>query len=53
MSPLLKVPKIAITHLSLGRSPQNQKKKFQGRENSLGQLIDKKSVAVVVLEKYA
>ena len=25
MSPLLKVAKIAITHLSLGLSPQNQK----------------------------
>ena len=37
MSPLLKVAKIAIT--------------FRGRENSLGQLIYKKSVAVVVLEK--
>ena len=52
MSPLLKVAKIAITHLSLGLSPQNPPK-FQGRENSLGQLIDKKSVAVVVLEKSA
>ena len=50
MSPLLKVSKIAITQLSLGLSQQNQKK-FQGHENSLGQLIDKKSVAVVVLEK--
>ena len=35
MSPLLKIDKIAITHLSLGFSPQN-KKKFQGHENSLG-----------------
>ena len=52
MIPLLKVDKIAITHLSLGLSPQNLQK-FQGRENSLGQLIDKKSVAVVVLEKFA
>ena len=43
MSPLLKVAKIAITHLSLGLS----------HENSLGQLIYKKSVAVVVLEKSA
>ena len=51
MSPLLKVAKIAITHLSLGLSPQNQKK-FQGHENSLGQLIYKKSVAVAVLGKY-
>ena len=41
MSALLKVAKIAITHLSLGLSPQNQKN-FQGRENSLGQLIYKK-----------
>ena len=41
MSPLLKVAKIAITHLSLGLSPQNQKK-FQGHDNSLGQLIYKK-----------
>ena len=41
MGPLLKVAKIAITHLSLGLSPQNQKK-FQGHENSLGQLIYKK-----------
>ena len=49
MSPLLKVAKIAITRFSLGLSPQNQQN-FQGRENSLGQLIDKKSVAVVVLE---
>ena len=38
MSPLLKVAKIAITHLSLGLSPQNPK----GHENSLGQLIYKK-----------
>ena len=40
MSPLIKVAKTAITHLSLGLSPQNQKK-FQGHENSLGQLIHK------------
>ena len=52
MSPLLQVAKIAITHLSLGLSPQNQKY-FQGRKNSLRQLIYKKSVAVVVLEKSA
>ena len=52
MSPLLKIAKIAITHLSLGLSQQNQKN-FQGHENSLGQLIYKKSVAVVVLEKSA
>ena len=52
MSPLLKVAKIAITHLSLGPSPQNQKN-VQGHENSLGQLIYKKSVAVAVLEKSA
>ena len=50
MSPVLKLAKIAITHLSLGLSPQNQKN-FQGHENSLGQLIYKKSVAVAVLEK--
>ena len=36
MSPLLKIDKIAITHLSLGLSSQNQKN-FQGHENSLGQ----------------
>ena len=30
MSPLLKVAKIAITHLSLGLSPQNQKNFFKG-----------------------
>ena len=36
MSPLLKVAKIAITHLSLCLS-QNQQN-FQARENSLGQL---------------
>ena len=31
MSPLLKVAKIAITHLSLGLSPQNPKQKhFRG-----------------------
>ena len=52
MIPLLQVAKIAITHLSLGLSPQNPQK-FQGRENSLGQLIDKKSVGVIVLEKFA
>ena len=52
MSPLLEVANIAITHLPLGLSPQNQQN-FQGRENSLGQLIHKKSVAVVVLEKSA
>ena len=53
MSPLLKVAKIAITLLSLGLSPQN-KQNFQVRDNSLGQLIDKKSVAVVdFLEKSA
>ena len=39
-----------ITCLSLGLSPQNQQI-FQGCENSLGQLIDKKSLAVVVLKK--
>ena len=47
MSPLLQVAKIAITHLSLGLSPQNQKF-FRGRENSLGQLIYKNSVDVVI-----
>ena len=52
MSPLLKVAKIAITHLFLGLSPQNQNN-FQGHENSLGQLIYQKSVAVAVLEKSA
>ena len=52
MSPLLKIDKIAITHLSLSLSPQS-KKNFQGHENSLGQLIYKKSVAVAVLEKSA
>ena len=52
MNPLLKVAKIAITHLSLGLSPQNQKN-FQGHENSLEQLIYKKPVAVAVLEKSA
>ena len=50
MSPLLKVAKIVITRLSLRLSPQNQQN-FQGHENSLGQLIDRKSLAVVVLEK--
>ena len=50
MSPLLKVAKIAITRLSLGLSPQKQQD-FQGHENSFGQLIDKKFLAVVVLEK--
>ena len=39
-----------ITHLSLGLSPQIQNN-FQRHENSLGQLICKKSVAV--LEKSA
>ena len=48
MSPLLKVANIAIPCLSLGLSPQNQQN-FQGYENSLGQLIDKKSLAVGVL----
>ena len=52
MSPLLKVANIAITRLSLGLEQQNQLN-FQGHENSLGQLTDKKSVAVVVLEKSA
>ena len=52
MRALLKVAKIAITQLSVGLNPQNQKN-FQGHENSLGQLIYKKSVAVVVLEKSA
>ena len=52
MSPLLKVAKIAISRSSLGLSAQNQKK-IQGHENSLGQLIYKKSVAVAVLEKSA
>ena len=52
MSLLLEVVKIAITHLSLGLSLQNQQN-FQVHENSLGQLIDKKSVAVVALEKSA
>ena len=51
MSPVLKVAKIAITHLSLVLSPQNQKN-FQGHKNSLGQFT-KKSVAVAVLEKSA
>ena len=40
MNPLLKVAKIAITHLTLGPSPQNQQN-FQGRENSSEQLINK------------
>ena len=40
MRALLKVAKIAITHLSVGLNPQNQKI-FQGHENSLGQLITK------------
>ena len=52
MSALLKVAKIAITHLVLGLSPQSQKN-VQGRENLLGKFIYKKSVAVVVLEKSA
>ena len=52
MSPLLKVAKIAITHL-IFRPKSIKPKKFQGHENSLGQLIYKKSVAVVVLEKSA
>ena len=52
MSALLKVAKIAITHLSLGLSPQNQQN-FHACENSLVQLIDQKFVAVVVLEKSA
>ena len=30
MSPLLKVAKIAITHLSVGLSPQNPPKNFKG-----------------------
>ena len=38
MSPLLKVAKMAITPLPLGLSLQKQQN-FQGRENSLGQLI--------------
>ena len=49
MTLILKVAKIAIAHLSLGLSPQNPKK-FQVHENSLGQLVYKKSVAVAVLE---
>ena len=52
MSPLLKVAKIAVTLLSLGLSPQNQQN-FQGHESSLGQLIEKKSLAVEVLEQSA
>ena len=52
MSPLPKVAKIAITRLFLGLSSENQQN-FQGRENSLGQSIDKKSLYVVVLEKSA
>ena len=52
MRALLKVAKIAISRLSVGLNPQNQKN-FQGHENSLGQLNYKKSVAVVVLEKSA
>ena len=43
MSVLLKEAKIAITHLSLGVGPQNQQN-FQGRENSLGQLIYEKKL---------
>ena len=50
MSPLLQVAKIAFTHFRPKSINQNF---FQGRENSLGQLIYKKSVAVVVLEKSA
>ena len=50
MSPLLKVANIATTRLSLGLGQQNQQN-FQGHENLLGQSIDQKSVAVVVLEK--
>ena len=52
MSPLLKVSNITITRLSLGLGQQNQQN-IQGHENSLEQLIDKNSVAVVVLEKSA
>ena len=43
MSPLLKLAKIPITHLSLGLSPQNPPK-IQGHENSLGQIIYKKNL---------
>ena len=50
MSPLLNVAYIANSHLSLRLNPQS-KHNFQGRENSSGQLIDKKSVALVVLKK--
>ena len=41
MSPLLKVAKLPVTRLSLGLSPQKQQN-FQGHENSLEQLINKK-----------
>ena len=42
MRALLKVAKIAIAHLSVGLSPQNQKINFQGHENPLGQSTKKK-----------
>ena len=50
---LIAKDKVAEQHISrktLTASPQNSKN-FQGHENSLGQLIYKKSVAVAVLEK--
>ena len=47
----LKVGKIAITHLSLSCPPNPPK--FQGHENLLGKLIEKNSVAAVVMEKSA
>ena len=50
MNSLLKVAKSAIAGLALGLSPQNQQN-FQGCVNSMEQLIVKKSLAVVVLEK--
>ena len=56
MSPLLKVVKIAINHLSLGLSPQPPPpppKKKNSRAKKFIRTIDKKSVAVVVLEESA
>ena len=51
MSSLLKVAKIAITHLSLGLSPQNKTKKKSRVWKFIGTINWQKICTVVVLKK--
>ena len=52
ISHIIRLGKSAITHKKVGQSSPN-KKNFEDRKNSLGQVIYQKCVTVVVSEKTA